>query len=80
MELGLGRAGTNGPPGDEVGDVLRRDRVEELRADGYTEVGQVAEQLPGGAETFVDFEGTVNVRVVDQTLPSYCRAGFLVLR
>ena len=40
-------------------------------------MGQVAKQLTGDAKTLVDFEGAVEVGVVDQTLPADCRQGFL---
>lgn len=78
MELGLGGTGTNSTPRDEIGDVLRRDGIEELRSDGNTEVGKITQKLTSLAETLVDLEGPVEVRVVDETLPSDSRAGFLL--
>ena len=60
-------AHANGTPGDEICDVLRGDGVEQLRANGHTEI---AEQLPCGVQTFVNFERTVDVRVVDESLPA----------
>ena len=77
VELRLCGARTDGTPGDEVGDVLRRDGVEQLRADGHAHVCEVAQQLAGEAETLVDFEGAIDVGVVDEALPADGRAGLL---
>ena len=44
VDLALGRAGADRPPGDRVGDVLRRDRVEELAADRQAEVEDLEQQ------------------------------------
>ena len=77
VQLRLGRACANGAPGDEVGDVLRRDGVEQLGADGDAEVREVAEQLARDAQALVDFEGAVDVGVVDQTFPADSRPWFL---
>ena len=56
---------------------MRRDCVEKFRANRNAEVGEVTEQLAGETEAFVDFEGAVNIRVVDETLPADRRPGFL---
>ena len=45
VDLALGGAGADRPPGDRVGDVLRRDRVEELTADRQPEVEHLEQQL-----------------------------------
>ena len=42
MDLALGRARADRAPGHEVGDVLRRDRVEELGAGRQAELVDVA--------------------------------------
>jgi hypothetical protein len=77
MQLALCCPRTDGAPRDEVGDVLGRDSIEQLGADGDAKVGQVAEQLTSNAETLVDFEGTVKVGVVDKTFPTDSRPRFL---
>ena len=77
MYLRLCRACTDGTPGDQVSEVLRRDGIEELRADGNAQLCEVAQKLAGDAETLVDFEGAVKVGVVDQTFPADSRPGFL---
>ena len=64
------RARANGTrPGDEICDVLRGDGVEQLGADGHTKVREIAEQLPCGVHTFVNFEGAIDNWVVDESLP-----------
>ncbi len=77
MHLAGGGAGTDCAVGDQVGVVLREDRVEELAADGQTEARHVEEQLAADAQTRVDVVRTVEVRVVEQTLPAQRRAGLL---
>ena len=77
VELRLCGARTDGTPGDEVGNVLRGDGVEQFRADGHAEAGEVAEQLAREAKTLVNLEGAVDVRVVDEPLPADSRARFL---
>jgi len=39
-------------------------------------VGKITEELTCEAKTFVDLEGPVEIRVVNETLPSDSRAGF----
>ena len=77
VHLGLGGARADGAPGDEVGDVLWRDGVEELAARREAHVRDVKEECPSEAEALVDLEGAVHLRVVDETLPAYGRAGLL---
>ena len=73
-------ARANGTPGDEICDVLRGDGVEQLGADGYTEVREIAEQLSRSAQTLVNFERAVDVRVIDESLPADGRARFLCVQ
>lgn len=78
MELRLCGTGTNSTPGDEVGNVLRRDSVQKLGSDGNADVGKIAQELTSLTETFVDLEGAIEVRIIDETLPSNGGAGFLM--
>ena len=48
-----------------------------IGADRNSEIGQVAEQLASHAQTLVDAEGTVDIRVVDEALPAHGCAGLL---
>ena len=68
--LALGGARADRAPGDRVGDVLRRDRVEELAADRQPELDHLEQQLAGDPQAGVDVAGAVQVRVVDQALPA----------
>jgi hypothetical protein len=70
VDLRLGGAGTDRAPGDQVGDELRGDGVEELGAGGQAHVGEVEQQPAGDAQALVDVEGAVEVRVVDEALPA----------
>lgn len=70
MELGFGRAGTDGSQRDEIGEELRGYGVQHLAGDGHAGGCQVDEQLPRHPKAFVDLESFVNVGVVDQALPA----------
>jgi len=76
VELRLGRTSTNGSPRNEISDVLGRDGVEELGSHWDTKASEIAQELAGKAEALVDLEGAVEVRVIDETLPSDSRAWF----
>ena len=78
VELRLGGTSANSTPRDEISNILGRDGVEKLRTDRDTQIGKVAQELASQTEAFVDLEGTVKVRVIDEPLPSHSRAWFLV--
>lgn len=80
MDLGLGGSGTDSTDRETVVEELGRDGIEHFGGNGHTLIRQVSEQLARRAETFVDFEAVVDVRVVDQTLPADCCAGLLEVR
>lgn len=80
MELRLGGARANGAPRNKVVEILRRYGVEELRADGDAEMGKIAEKLPGDSEAVVDPKRPIDGRVVDEALPTNCRARLLLVR
>ena len=77
MGLALGGARADRPPGDRVGDVLRRDRVEELAADRKPGLEHPEQHAPREVQPGVDVAGAVEVRVVDQPLPAGRRARLL---
>ena len=70
VDLALGRTCADRRPGDGVGDVLRRDRVEELAADRQPEPQHLEQQLARHPHAGVDVAGVVEMRVVDQALPA----------
>ncbi len=53
-------------------DVLRRDRVEELAADGKAGVEHAEQHTPREVQSGVDVARAVEMRVVDQPLPARC--------
>ena len=77
VHLAFGGARTNGAPGHQIGDVLRRDHVEELDAGRQAELVDVAQQATGDAQALVDPEAAVQVRIVDQALPAHRGARLL---
>lgn len=74
MELGFSGACADGADGDQIGEILRGDGVEHFTGNRDSETGQVCVQLSRNLETLVDVEGFVDVRVIDESLPSYCCA------
>ena len=75
MDLALGRARTDGGPGDEVGVILAERRVQKFGADGQAGGVDVEHEPAGEAQAGVDLETPVEVRVVDQALPADGGAG-----
>ncbi len=77
VKLALGCPRTDGTPGCQVRDILGRDGIKKFRADGDAKVSQVTEELPGQPKPFIDFEGAVDVGIVNETFPSDSCTGFL---
>lgn len=74
-ELGL----FSGRTGGTHGDVLGRNGIEKLGTNGDTHGGEIAEDLTSDTNALVDFEGVVDVGVVDETFPSDGCAGLLAV-
>src|ERR1051326_6413300 len=64
-------------PTDEIRNELWRDRIEQLAAGGQALFGEVEKQAPCQPQPLVDLEAAVEVRIIDQPLPSHCRAWLL---
>src|SRR2546428_5278751 len=77
VDLALRRARADRAPDHEVRDELRGDRIEEFAARGETELDQVEQESARETEAFVDGEGAVEVRVVDEPLPAHRGAWLL---
>ena len=71
MHLAFRGTCTDGAPADEVADVLRRDRVEELAARWHAQLVDPHEQVARDAQALVDPEAAVEIRIVDEPLPAH---------
>ena len=71
------RARADRAPGDEVGEELRRDRVEELAAGREPQLRHAEQEAARAVEPLADREAAVEVGVVDQPLPADRRARLL---
>ena len=70
VELTLRCPGADSANAEQVGQELGADGVQHLAGNGHALGGKVDEQLPADAQTLVDIEAVVDIRVVDQTLPA----------
>src|SRR4029079_5032082 len=77
MHLALGRPSSDGAPRDKIADVLRRDHVEKLTAHGHAHIVHVEQELARDAQTVVDPEASVEIRIVDQPFPAHGGARLL---
>lgn len=77
MQLGLSGTRTDSADGDEVGEELRGYGVEHFAGNRHASCSQVGEHLARHAQALIDFEGLVDIRIVDQTLPADGGAGLL---
>ena len=75
--LRFGGAGADGAPADEVGDVLRSDRVEHLGGRRQAEIEHVPQESAGEPQPLGDVVRAVQPWVHDQPLPADCCARFL---
>src|SRR5262245_31817023 len=70
MHLAFAGARPNRRPGHQIGDVLRRLRVEELTSRGDADLDDIAQQPPRNPEATVNIEAAVETGIVDQSLPT----------
>ena len=77
VNLAFRRAGADRAPGDEVGDVLRRDHVEVFGPRGQIELVDLEQDAPCEAQPFVDAKAVVETGIVDEPFPADGRARFL---
>ena len=77
VRLRLRGARADRRPGDELGQVLRHDRVERLGGRRKADLGEEQQQLARQPDALLDVERVVHVRVVDQALPADRRARLL---
>ena len=77
MGLRLDGARADRAPAHQVGHVLRRDRIEELRGRGQPQIKHVAQERAPEAQPGRDVVGPVEVGIHHEPLPADGRAGFL---
>mmetsp|Transcript_8238 Transcript_8238/g.16424 ORF Transcript_8238/g.16424 Transcript_8238/m.16424 type:complete len:372 (-) Transcript_8238:761-1876(-) len=77
VHLRLGGTCSDGTPRNKVREELGGDSVQELNTAGESELVDLEEELAANAETLVDLEGSIKIRVVDETLPADGGAGLL---
>jgi len=71
VHLTLRGAGADGAPGDQVGNILRRNHVEVLGCRRHAHFVEIAQQLASGPQALVDVEALVEIRIVDEPLPAH---------
>ena len=65
MGLGFGGAGPDRRPAKGVGNVLRRDGIEQLGGSGNAQVQHLAKKSSGDTETFGNVAGAVKLGIHD---------------
>lgn len=77
MGLGLCGARANGRPANEVGNVLRRDGIEQLGCSGEADVDDFEEEFTGGFEARGNVVRAIEVGVHDEAFPANGGSGLL---
>ena len=77
VNLALGGAGTNGPPRDQITQVLGRDDVQELTAGRQPGAVDLNQQLARNTQALINAEGLIQVRIIDEPFPADRGAGLL---
>ena len=76
MGLGFGGAGPDRRPADQIGHILRRDRVQHLGGGGQAHFVDLRQQAARFAQSGRHVAGTVQVRIIDQPFPAHGSARF----
>ena len=71
MDLAFRSSCPNGAPDYQVRVELRRDRVEKFARRGETQGENIEEKISRRTQAVVDRKATVEIRVVDQSLPAH---------
>ena len=77
VHLTLGGARADGAPGNEIGQILRRNHIEKFAARRHAAFVEVEQKVAGDAQTVVDVKTAVKIGVVDQPFPSHGGARLL---
>ena len=70
MHLAFGIASADRTPADQVADVLRGDRVKPFRSCRESKAQHIGQHLACEPHTLANVELAVEIRIVDQTLPT----------
>src|SRR5262249_18994879 len=70
MYLAFSRSRADRGPGDEVGNVLRRCRIEEFATGRHPKIADVQKQPPSDPQASINIETFVETGIIDQPLPS----------
>src|SRR6185369_17150865 len=76
MDLTFRCTRTDRTPTHEVRDILRNDHVEKFSAGRDFHLCQIEQKMTCYAQTIIDLEGLIQMRIIDQPLPTNCSAGF----
>ena len=70
MHLAFGITCADRTPTYRIGNVLRAGRLQKLRRGRQSFIKHTEQGVAGQQQTFLDIAGAVDVRIVDQTLPT----------
>ena len=76
MNLRFSSAGTNCPPAHQVCQILGRNHIQELTGRRQPAVVNLQQQLARNAQTVVNLEAVIHVRIVNQPFPANGGARF----
>jgi hypothetical protein len=77
VDLRLGCTSANRTPCNKICGVLGADRIEEFASGRKAHLRDIEQKRTSDAESAVDVEGAVHIRVIDEPFPSDGRTGLL---
>lgn len=77
VDLRLGCTSANRTPCNKISGVLGADCIEEFATRRKAHLRHIKQKRTSDAESAVDLEGAVHVRVIDEPFPSHGRTGLL---
>ena len=76
VSLAFGCTGADSAPTNQVGCVLRGNRIQKLRCRCKPHFVDVQKEFACNAKPLIDLEAAVHIGVINQSLPTDGRAGF----
>jgi len=77
VQLTLRRSRAHSAYTKHVREVLRTNRIQHLTCERHALIRQIDEQLARHPQALVDIERAINIRIIDQSLPTHRRPRFL---